>query len=211
MPDYITNSKNRKLKTKILLFLSRINIWAWKLPLSGRAIILMEIILFASIFFPWVRLTYLDGVIEQYYAFSIYSLYIGYVILFAILIIPFFLLSHTKKEYIRARVPFRLSDSQAIIFVIIILLSILINLIIVNSIYSTQIAAQWSTLTIGYKIAFSAVVWILISTYFFSQSSKHTNTDIYYIDHQTDDELLEYRGILTSDDENKKKNMRLPI
>ncbi len=102
----------------------------------------MEIILFASIFFPWVRLTYLDGVIEQYYAFSIYSLYIGYVILFAILIIPFFLLSHTKKEYIRARVPFRLSDSQAIIFVIIILLSILINLIIVNSIYSTQIAAQ---------------------------------------------------------------------
>ncbi len=26
MSDYITNSKNRKLKTKILLFLSRINI-----------------------------------------------------------------------------------------------------------------------------------------------------------------------------------------
>ncbi len=102
----------------------------------------MECILFASIFFPWFRLAYLDGAIEQYYAFSSYSLYIGYLIVTAMVIIPFCLLSHTKKEYIRTLVPFRLSDTQAIVFITSILLSTLINLIIINTIYNTQIAAH---------------------------------------------------------------------
>ena len=56
MSDYITNSKNRKLKTKFLLFLSRINIWAGKLPLSWRLILLMEGVLWVSLFFPWFHL-----------------------------------------------------------------------------------------------------------------------------------------------------------
>ena len=143
MHDYITNSKNRKLKTKILLFLSRINIGASKLPLSGRCIILMEAVLLVSLFFPWLHLVYL-GTSEpvSYSAFSHFSLYIGYLILATSAIIPFFLLSHTKKERIRAMLPFRLSDTQAIVFIMMILCVSLIQLMIVNNLYSSQIAAQ---------------------------------------------------------------------
>lgn len=209
MSDYITNSKNRKLKTKILLFLSRINIWAGKLPLSGRVIILMEAILLGSLFFPWINLVRLDGVIVTQYAFSQFSLYIGYAILIAIVIIPFFLLSHTKKERLRSMVPFRLSDTQAIVFITSVIFVSLINLVVINWLYNDQIAV--STLMIGFRIALSSVIFILIASYFLSHSNKTTNTDMYYIDHQTDDELSKYKNILNQDDENKKKNMSLPI
>ena len=211
MSDYITNSKNRKLKTKILLFLSRINIWAWKLPISGRIIVLMEWVLFASLFFPWLSLTYLDGHIQKYSAFSQFSLYIWYSILIAVIIIPFFLLSHTKKERIRALVPFRLSDTQAIVFFISILLTSLINLIVVNNLFSAQMAGMGSTIAIGFKIAFSAIIFILISTYFLSKSIKTSNTDICYLDHQTHDDLSSYKSIIGEDDPKNKKNMSLPI
>jgi len=211
MSDYITNSKNRKLKTKILLFLSRINIWAGKLPISGRLIILMEIILGVSLFFPWLHLTYLDGSIENYYAFSQFSLYIGYGIVMALIFIPFFLLSHTKKERVRAIVPFRLSDTQAIVFIVSLLLNTIVILIFVNNLYSTQIAALGSSLGMGFKIAFSAIICTLISAYFLSKSTKISNTEICYIDHQNDDELTKYNSILGNDDEKNKKNMSLPI
>lgn len=209
MSDYITNSKNRKLKTKILLFLSRINIGASKLPISGRIIILMEGVLLLSLFFPWITLQYLDGHIWVYSAFSQFSLYIGYSIAFAVAVIPFFLLSHTKKERIRAIVPFRLSDTQAIVFVVSILLTSLVNLIIVNNLFSAQMA--WSTIAVWFKIAFSALLMILISGYFLSKATKTTNTEICYLDHQIDDEILEYNSILRGDDSKKKKNMSLPI
>lgn len=211
MSDYITNSKNRKLKTKILLFLSRINIWTNKLPISGRFIIFIECILFASLFFPWITLNYLDGHTISYYAFSQFSLYIGYSILLAILVIPFFLLSHTKKERIRALMPFRLSDTQAIVFVVSILCTTMINLIIVNNLFSIQIASRWSTIGIWCKIAFSSIVMILMATYFLSKSSKTSNTDIYYLDHQIDDEIQDYKSILSWDSSKEKKNMSLPI
>lgn len=211
MSDYITNSKNRKLKTKILLFLSRINIWASKLPLSWRVIILMECILFCSLFFPWINLIYLDGSIHPHYAFSQFSLYIGYGILLAIIIIPFFLLSHTKKEHIRSMVPFRLSDTQAIVFIMSILLTTLINLIVVNNLYSTQIAANGSTLTVWFKVALAAILCMIGSTFFLSRFTKTANTEIYYLDHQIDNELIEYEGILNWWKDKKKRNMSLPI
>lgn len=151
MHDYITNSKNRKLKTKILLFLSRINIGAGKLPISGRLILLMDAILFCTLFSPWISITYLEGNIRSYSAFSQYSLYIGYVILIAVAITPFFLLSHSRKEYLRSLLPFRLSDSQAIVYIMTIVLTMLVNLILVNHIlYVTQVGTE-SVLSGGFK------------------------------------------------------------
>ena len=143
-------------------------------------------------------------------AFSGFALYVGYLILMAIALVPFFLLSHTKKERIRAKLPFRLSDTQAIVFVMTVLLITLMNLIVINSVYGTQIAVA-SVLGAGFKMAFSSIVFILVATYFLSRSNKVSNTDIYYLDHQTDDELSKYKNILGQDDENKKKNMSLPI
>jgi len=128
------------------------------------------------------------------------------------MVIPFFLLSHTKKERMRAMIPFRLSDTQIIVFVTSILLTTLINLIVLNSIYSAQIAAQGSSLGSGFKVAFSAIISILVATYYLSKSNKEINKEIYYIDHQTDAELLEYKDILSGENNKKKKNnMSLPI
>lgn len=212
MSDYITNSKNRKLKTKILLFLSRINIWAGKLPFSGRIILLMEVILWISLFFPWFRFVYLNETVLIQSSFSSYSFYVGYGILLAVILIPFFLLSHTKKERIRSMVPFRLSDTQVIVFITSILLTTFVNLIVLNTIYTNQIAAHGSSLWSGFKIAFSATIAILIAAFFLSKSNKELNTEIYYIDHQTDKELMEYKDILSKEDnKNKKNNMSLPI
>lgn len=212
MSDYITNSKNRKLKTKILLFLSRINIWAGKLPLSGRIILFMDFILWFSLFLPWFRFVFLNETVQMQSSFSSYSLYIGYSIMLAVILIPFFLLSHTKKERIRSMIPFRLSDTQVIVFIASVLLTTLINLIVVNSIYSIQIAAHGSVLWSGFKVAFSSIISMLIATFYLSKSNKEINTEIYYIDHQTDKDLLDYKDILSTDENKKKKNnMSLPI
>jgi hypothetical protein len=92
-----------------------------------------------------------------------------------------------------------------------ILLTILGSLITVNNLFGTQIAALGSSLGTGFKIAFSAVICILISAYFLSRATKISNTDICYLDHQVDDELLKYKGILKGEDEKNTKNMSLPI
>jgi hypothetical protein len=68
-----------------------------------------------------------------------------------------------------------------------------------------------SLLGMGFKIAFSAIICTLISAYFLSKSTKISNTEICYIDHQNDDELTKYNSILGNDDEKNKKNMSLPI
>jgi hypothetical protein len=134
---------------------------------------------------------------------------VGYGILLAVILIPFFLLSHIKKERIRSMIPFRLSDTQVIVFISSILLTTFVNLIVLNTTYTNQFAVHGSSLWSGFKIAFSATIAILMAAFFLSKSNKELNTEIYYIDHQTDKELLEYKDILSKED--KKNNMSLPI
>lgn len=48
--------------------------------------------------------------------------------------------------------------------------------------------------------------------YIYSRTNKKENTDIYYLDHHTEDDLGEYRGILDGETtEKQKNNMTLPI
>lgn len=79
-------------------------------------------------------------------SFSSYSLYVGYGILLAVILIPFFLLSHIKKERIRSMIPFRLSDTQVIVFISSILLTTFVNLIVLNTTYTNQFAVHGSSL-----------------------------------------------------------------
>jgi hypothetical protein len=55
----------------------------------------------------------------------------GYGILLSVVCIPFFLLSHAKKERIRAYIPFRLSDAQAIVFIVSMLFTACIHLYLI--------------------------------------------------------------------------------
>ncbi|MFZ2255796.1 MAG: hypothetical protein WAW59_07975 [Patescibacteria group bacterium] len=56
--------------------------------------------------------------------------------------IPFFLLSHTKKEKIRAHVPFRLSDTQVIVFVSSMILAVLLHLLLMVPIFAQFASTQ---------------------------------------------------------------------
>jgi hypothetical protein len=192
--DYIANSKNRKFKKQILVFLDRINFGALKLPISGRLILLLVGLLLLSLFFPWLHFEYSSGDSESYSAFSGYTGYIGYGIIVSLLIIPFFLLSHTKKEKIRAYMPFRLSDTQVVVFVTSIIITSLCHLLLLSPIFgqfaiNTEIGA-------GFLIAISSSICIVVAAFFLSKRSKEESVDLRHIDHREASIPDEYATIL---------------
>lgn len=213
MHHYSTNAKNRKLKKQILNFLSRIGFGAGKLPISGRSILLFSVLLFTTLFLPWVQLESLHtNEVQTYGAFSAYAGYIGVGIFLSTAIILFFLLSHTKKERVRSYVPFRLSDTQAVVFVASMLLVAIIQLFITSGTFN-KIASV--SLKVGFSMAGASVVCILVAGYFLSRSIKAENTEAYYLHHETENILGEYKDIIHPNEklisDKKKENMSLPI
>jgi hypothetical protein len=126
----------------------------------------------------------------------------------------FFLLSHEKKERLRAYVPFRLSDAQAIVFVGAILATAIISFTVASFAY-TRISSQAVIPGIGLKLALTAVGLLFFAAYFFSQSEKSRAVRMSYLDKKEHTPLDEYRDILDTDHGNlgktKEKNMSLPI
>ncbi len=214
MADYITNSKNRKLKKRIENLISRVGFWAGKLPLSGRFILLLTGILFLSLFFPWLELRLSDNSVQRYFAFSQYTGYVGYGILIASIIIPFFLLSHTKKEFVRAYVPFRLSDTQAVVFIASMIFVALIQFLFTAGIYN-QIALGGVEIQNWFFVAITTVLLIIVAGFWLSKNMKKINTEMYYLDHAPQEKFGEYQDILRpktrEEEEEKKRNMSLPI
>lgn len=213
--DYIRNSKNRKLKTRILALLSRLNFGTSRLGIAGKSIILLNGIIVGSLFFPWITL-HLSSTVTSYNAFSLYTGYAGYGTLIAVGIMLFFLMSHTKKERIRAYVPFRLSDAQAIVFVNAILLTSHIHLLIMTRTYAEQFALYGVEIHMGYIVALSASLLLLIATYYFSQDEKTAYVSMSYLDKKEGEYMSEYAHLLESDDRphsshTEDKNMTLPI
>lgn len=209
--DYIANSKNRKFKKQILVFLDRIHFWTWKLPPSWKFILMLTCILWISLFFPWLQFEYLNNDTESYSAFSYYVWYIGYSIILALIIIPFFLLSHTKKETIRSLVPFRLSDTQVIIFITSIILANLFHLLSMIRVFW-----QFATPSIdtGIILALTASFCIIICGFFLSKQTKEDSIEMRHFDHQErvlPDEYAEILGKKNGKSDTEKGNMVLPI
>lgn len=210
MSNYIANSKNRKLKKQILLFLERINFGAGKLPFSGRVILFMNFLLLVSLLFPWFSFRYRNDQVESFSAFSEYTWYLWYGVVLVIIAILFFLVSHAKKEQIRAHIPFRLSDAQAVVFSTSLLLVALAHLLVISKVFN-QFALEvmlWK----GFLMAASSSICIIISAYFFSKNSKEQGADIRYFGHH-EDSIWEYRTILEGKWKSGEEdtNMTLPI
>jgi hypothetical protein len=213
MQDYIANSKNRKLKKRILLFLSRIDFGREKLPMSGKFLLLLDAMVFASLVFPWFHFTLLSGEVITVTAFSLYTGYVGYGILLSCFIIPFFLLSHTKKEFIRAHIPFRLSDTQAIVFIIGMLITAMIHLILMTRSFQQFISLEISVGS-AFLFSFTSMILMLPVAYFFSRDTKEHALEVRHIDHQIPERYGDYSSIIqwthtSGKDENS--NMKLPI
>ncbi len=213
MVNYIANSKNRKFKKQILTFFERLNFGAGKLPVSGRVILLMNFLLLVSLFFPWIHFEYRSTQWASFTAFSFYTWYIGYGVIASLLCIPFFLLSHSKKERIRASIPFRLSDAQAIVFIASLLLTALFH-----TLFMSEVFAQFAEdifIGRGFLIATSSTICMIIATFFLSKSTKEQAREIRYLDHSDAESLSEYRSILERNtpkaDKKDDSNMTLPI
>ena len=156
-----------------------------------------------------------DDVSATYSSFSLYSGAIGYGIILGSIAIFFFLFSHQKKERIRAYIPFRLSDAQAIVFVDSMILTGCIEIILVSLQYS-QFAINGVSLGIGFVMAISSTLLILVSAFFFSQNEKESGIAMSYLDKKDRDVLSEYQDILDGGYPGKKspekeKNMTLPF
>ncbi len=213
--EYIRNSKNRKLKTKILNFVTRVSFSGKRLDLAGRSIMFCNILLISSLFFPWIHMTFLDGTGQGFSAFSLYAWGIGYGILLGCISMCFFLFSHEKKERIRAYVPFHLSDTQAIVFIDTLILVASVQLIFISMTYR-QIALGWVHLGLGFDLALTAIFLILFASFFYSQSEKKSSLTMSYLDKKEGQHLGEYRDILDGKYTSKRpsdrdKNMTLPF
>ncbi len=213
--DYIRNSKNRKLKTQIFSFFSRLTFSTYRLGFPGRAIILCLITLFSSLFLPWIIFKRQWGSWDIFYsAFSLYVGWIGYGIILSLFLILFFLLSHEKKERFRWYVPFRLSDAQAIVFITSLVFVAIISFTIASFAY-TRISSQEVVPWLGLKVALSSLGILYVAAYFFSQSEKSRAVSMSYLDKKEHTPLDDYKDILggwTQTWEKKKENnMTLPV
>lgn len=212
MREYNTNIQNRKLKKQVLNFFSRLGFGAWQLPLSGRLILAFEVILTISLFLPWLEIESVSTGIATYSAFSRFLGFIGYGVIASIIIVPFFLISHTKKEQIRAYVPFRLSDTQAVVFVSTMILVALVQLILISPAYRAFWAVEFR---IGFHLAGASIASMIICGFFLSKKIKNQNTESYFLDKQTFENLWEYKNVIHPDahqeNERKKQNMSLPF
>lgn len=209
MKNYNSNIENIKLKNKIALFFSRISFAIGKLPLAWRAIIITVLFIFVLLTFPWVSVIDINNNSTDFLAFSKYTGYIGYGTLIGGIIILFFLLSHNKKEQIRGYVPFRLSDVQAIVFVISILLSNIFMLFTLSPIISKEIVFN-KPLT----FAITGMIFILYFSFHLSKQLKIKNTESYYLNHENNIIPNEYDKILYPEkyqNQENKQNMKLPI
>ena len=162
--------------------------------------------------FPWFHFRYSDGHISSIFAFSSYVGYVGYGILLSVIGIPFFLLSHAKKERIRAHVPFRLSDTQAVVFIDSLILASLLHLFMISGIFYQFVLEL--EIGSGFLMALSTTLCILASAFFLSKSTKEQSIEMRYLDHQEVDSMADYRSILSQSKEKQKdddKNMSLPI
>ena len=134
--------------------------------------------------------------------------------LLAVTVILFFLLSHSKKESLRAYVPFRLSDAQAIVFIDMMILTACIHSIITSLAY-TSLSAHVVEARFGMKLGLFTGFLLLFSAYFFSQREKSQAVKMSYLGKTEDMKLAEYQDIISgnalSPKKDDKKNMTLPI
>lgn len=170
----------------------------------------MDFLLAVSLVLPWFQFSFRNNEVEKFYAFSEYTGYIGYGMLFAIIAIPFFLVSHAKKERIRAFVPFRLSDTQAVVFITALLLTTCIHLLFLSRTFH-QFALEVE-IGSGFVMVMSSSIMIIVAAFFLSKRTKEQGMDVRYFHHHEQNQFDEYRDILNgSAKKEDDSNMTLPI
>lgn len=205
--DYITNSKNRKLKNKIYAIVSRLSFNFFHLSKSSKLVCIGIALSFFSLFLNWFSIA--DSVMNGN-AFSIQAGYIGYIIICIDSVLCFLLLSDTGKEKLKTKAHLSFSDHTIIIASGVTLL--LLTLVVFNSIRGFVLFYQ--NITIGDGIIFQSIASIFISVggllYYREKKQDFLNT-MYVENSGASDSLFEeYEEILGKNGPDK-KNMTLPL
>lgn len=207
--NYLTNSKNRKIKYNFNIFFNRISFNFLNLTTSKKITLIWIIISFISLFLNWFTLEF-NTVIKNN-AFSLNVWYIWYIVIIMILILSFLLLSNINKEKIKSKINIIFYDYTIIIFFGIIIF--LLTLVIFNAI-------RWFTLffqniTIWNGIVFE-LIWAIFIIFWWVLSYKENKEELLhklFVENNQlnqDSDLEEYKNIIWNK-WNNKKNMSLPI
>jgi len=205
--DYISNSKNRKLKNKIHFLFARLSFNFIHLSGSLRVISIGVFISFFSLFLNWF------SIIDNGFtgnAFSVHTGYIGYIIILINSILCFLLLSNTGKEKLKTKAHLTFSDHTIIIASGITLF--LLTLVIFNSIRGFVLFYQ--NIVIGDGIIFQYIgsFFITVGGFLYYREKKQDFLSTMYVENAqaSDSFLADYEDILGKNDPDK-KNMTLPL
>lgn len=191
--DYITNSKNRKLKNKIHSLLARMSFNFLHLSSSSRVISIGIFLSFFSLFLNWFSI--IDNSVSGN-AFSIHAGYIGYIVILINSILCFLLLSSKGKEKLKTKVHLTFSDHTIIIASGITLL--LLTLVIFNSIRGFVLFYQ--NIVIGDGIIFQCIgsLFISIGGFLYYREKKQDFLNTMYVENAgaNDSLFADYEDIL---------------
>ncbi len=218
--NYILNSKNRKLKTKVIHLTSRLTFWLSHIGILEKYILISLSFLVVSLFFPWFQAFVLVGKnLDPFYVWS--GGYTG-IILGLILVVTttvlFFIFSNSRKERIRPYIFLGVTDGQLYLILSLLLLVVLLD-IHRYSLTFEQFASGWTETRSGYILALIGTVNLWIGWLLFHRSEKKESRELAYIDRTNNYELEDYKEILhqnspsdiPSPSKKDKKNMSLPI
>mgnify|MGYP003582435311 FL=1 len=212
-PKYSLHAHDRKLRHKILSFVKKVNFEIFHLSFAGKVIVIGSILSCMALLFPWILFVSWGKIVNTYGAFSVFTSYVGYLVIWLVSFVTFFALSHTRKEGVRAKIPIHLSDGVMSFFVWILLIIIAFLIAGMNRI-SLSVA---NTVAIGNGIIFLgiAAVFYIVGWVLRDREDRREHHENRYLNRSREDlEIAEYSRILWKeppDTEKEKKNMTLPF
>lgn len=206
--NYITNSKNRKLKHRIRLVFGRIQFHLFHLSVGGKIAFIGIVISLISLFTSWFSTV---DPVDSYGAFSVASGYLGYMIVLLDSVTLFTLLSQATKERLKFKTHISVSDSTLITVSGTIMM--FLSVAIFNAIRGHEIF--FSNISIGKWAVFAALGWVCITAWgilAYAEYKKEVLKRIYVENAQMKESILEeYKDILDKKEEKEDTNMSLPI
>ncbi|MFZ4461669.1 MAG: hypothetical protein ACOYN2_03965 [Patescibacteria group bacterium] len=204
--NYQINSKNRKLRYRFHQILGSLSFNFIHLRGSLRLVLLGEVFLLVSLFFPWFSI----GTDITATAFSSFLGRTGFMLMFLAIVLMSLILSNRTKEIMKTRVGIHFSDHTAIIFFGI------TKLFLVISSFSFMRSIVYFTKDIVFYDApiysiIGAILIVVGGIIAYREVKRETLSTLYIENNQATDALFqEYESIL-SKSAPEKKNMTLPI
>ncbi len=204
--NYTLNSKHRKLRHRINVFLNRLSFNFLHLSFGARIVTIGILVTTIGLFFPW----FLKDSIA-YTAFQYRAGGVGYMIVPVLGVLLFLLLSHRNKEQIKSRMNIGFHDYTMMFFAGILIA--LLTIAIFNVINGYGGDTGQVELRQGGILTLIGAIFIGGGGILLWREERYEILRRIYVENQQPNTsaLDEYRDILDRKPQSKDKNMTLPI